>query len=182
MGHEIRKHMTAVGNDDSLSGDVECDETYIGAPKKGKRGRGAAGKTILFGMVERQGDIKTNIVPNVKKATLQPLIGKSVGKGSTIHTDELTSYKGIDGKGFEHQTVNHSAKQYVNGDCHTNTLEGFWAHLKKGIASTHIHVSPKHLDKYVGEFNFRFNGRQNPRAMFPALVSSFLSPRQEETP
>lgn len=88
MGHEIRKHMSFVDGDEALDGDVEADETYVGGRREGKRGRGAEGKTILFGMVERKGDIITEVVPNTKGKTLKPLIAENVEEGSTVHTDE----------------------------------------------------------------------------------------------
>lgn len=93
MGHEIRKHMAEVDGNPPLSGDVEIDETYIGGYKEGgKRGRGADGKTILFGMLDRDGDVMTKVVPNVKRDTLQPIITANVEEGSTIHTDEFRAY------------------------------------------------------------------------------------------
>jgi len=173
MGHEIRKHMADVDGENMLSGVVEIDETYVGGKRPGKRGRGAAGKTIVFGMMERNGDVMTKIVPNVRKVTLQSEIIENVEKGATVHTDELHAYKGLDQKGYEHDTVNHGAKQYVDGDCHVNGIEGYWRNLKAGINGTHIHVSGKHLDKYAKEFEYRFNRRNRPDTMLPELLTKF---------
>jgi transposase len=174
MGHEIRKHMGFVDGNPPLSGDVEIDETYIGGHKQGgKRGRGSPGKTILFGMLDRDGDVMTKVVPDVKRDTLQPIIIANVEAGSTVHTDELRSYNGLAAKGYDHQRVNHGAKQYVNGDSHVNTLEGFWSRLELSIKGTHIHVSGKHLDKYAGEFEYRFNSRNHPDQMLPELLSTY---------
>jgi len=89
MGHEIRKHMAAVDGEEPLSGIVEVDETYVGGHRPGKPGRGAAGKTIIVGMIERDGDVVTKVVPNVRKGTVEPIIEANVEKGSTVHTDEL---------------------------------------------------------------------------------------------
>lgn len=173
MGHQIRKHMAEVDGEDSLSGTIEIDETLIGGKRKGKRGRGAIGKTVLFGMMEKDGDIITHPVPDVKRRTLYPVIEQHIAKGSTIHSDELRSYQTLNTQGYEHQTVNHGAKEYVRSDVHVNSLEGFWSLLKRAIKSTHIHVSAKHLDKYAKEFEFRFNVRHAPALMFSKLLDSF---------
>jgi transposase-like protein len=148
MAHEIRKYMAKVDGETPLGGPgepVEADETYVGGKRPGKRGRGAAGKTVVFGMLERGGDVMAKVVPNVRKRTLQPIIAENVEPGSTVHTDELASYTGIDRAGFRHETVNHGLGEYVSGDSHVNGLEGFWARLKLSIRGTHVHVSRKHL-------------------------------------
>ena len=173
MGQQIRKHMATVDGEKQLSGIVEIDETMIGGKRPGPRGRGAEGKTVVFGMMERDGDVMTKVVPNVKKNTLQPIIAENVEAGSTVHTDELKSYNGLEKAGYEHNTVNHGAGEYVDGDSHVNGIEGYWAHLKKSIHATHIHVSPEHLETYAKEFEYRFNRRENPEQMFPELISTF---------
>jgi transposase len=176
MADLIRKHMAQVDDEWPLFGDVECDETYVGGKHAGFRGRGASGKTVVFGMMQRKGQVMTKVVPDCKGKTLQPIIEENVLDGSTIHTDELHAYKGLAKKGFNHKTVNHGAREYVLGNTHVNGLENFWKHLKGSIRSTHIHVSKKHLHKYAKEFEYRFNSRENPSAMFPALVSQFPKP------
>lgn len=176
MGHEIRKYMAEVDGEDMLSGIVEVDETYVGGKRPGKRGRGADGKTVVFGMMEKDGDIMTKVIPNVKGKTLKPIIKDNVETETEIQTDELPSYRGLDNQGYEHNTVNHGSGEYVNGDTHVNSVEGFWGHLKKGISSTHIHVSGKHLGKYAKEFEYRYNSRKNPAGMFPELLKSFCKP------
>ena len=174
MGHEIRKFMVKVDGEWPLVGTVEMDETYVGGKKSGgKRGRGTPGKTVVFGMLERDGDIMTKVVPNVRKKTLQPIIKKNVEKGSTVHTDELKSYTGLSKPGYEHETVNHGAGEYVDGDCHINGIEGFWARLKLSIRGTHVYVSKKHRQTYVKEFEYRYNMRKNPGQMFDRLLSAF---------
>jgi transposase-like protein len=173
MADLIRKHMAEVDDEWPLFGDVEIDETYVGGERPGIRGRGAAGKTVVFGMLQRKGQVMTKVVPDCKRKTLEPIIEENVLDGSTVHTDELHSYKGLGKKGYTHKTVNHGAREYVLRDTHVNGLENFWKHLKGSIRSTHIHVSKKHLHKYAKEFEFRFNSREHPSAMFPALVSQF---------
>ena len=173
MAHEIRKYMAKVDGEGPLDGEVEADETYVGGKKSGgKRGRGAPGKTVIFGMMERDGDVMTKVVPNVRKKTLQPIIRANVERGSTVHTDELKSYTGLDKAGYEHETVNHGAGEYVSGACHVNGMEGYWARLKLSIRGTHVHVSGKHLEKYAKEFEYRYNRRNRPDAIFGDLVAA----------
>ena len=177
MGHLIRKHMAETDGEWPLGGsgggDIEADETYIGGRTTGgKRGRGAPNKTVVFGMLERDGDVMANVVPNVRKKTLQPIIEENVVAGCTVHTDELKSYSGLSKVGFEHETVNHGTGEYVDGDCHVNGIEGFWARLKLSIRGTHVHVSAKHLQNYVKEFEYRYNRRKRPDAIFGDLVAS----------
>ena len=102
---------------------------------------------------------------------LIPEVMENVAPGTTISTDEWTPYKRyLPELGYNHAYVTHSADEYVRGDVHTNTLEGFWSHLKRGIRSTHVSVSKQHLQKYVDEFAFRFNNRDKPAEMFQRLV------------
>jgi transposase-like protein/predicted RNA-binding Zn-ribbon protein involved in translation (DUF1610 family) len=171
MGHEIRRYLGFVDGDDQLSGHIEADETMIGGRRSGgKRGRGAPGKTTVFGMLEREGDVMTQIVENVRRATLEPHILANVKKGSTVSTDELKSYAKLARLGYEHGAVNHAKDEWVRGKHHTNSLEGFWSLLKRSIKGTHVHVSKRHLAKYLAEFEFRWNLRGAPNAMFPLLL------------
>lgn len=174
MGHEIRKYMGKVDGDGPLFGHVEADETYVGGKKKGgKPGRGTT-KPIVMGMAQRDGSIVTKIIPNVGASALHKEIWNHVVAGSRISTDELKGYRGLDRLGYKHETVNHSAEEWARGDVHTNNLETFWSRLKNSIRGTHIHVSPKHLQKYLLEFEFRYNMRGD-RApiMFDRLLVSF---------
>lgn len=178
MCHEIRKYMGQVDGNEPVGGagkEVEIDETLIGGRKPGKGpGRHLENKTVVLGMVERGGDIVTKIVPNVKRETLVPEVKAVVVEGSKIHTDALGSYKLLRDHGYTHEYVNHHRGQYVSvTGCHTQTIEGFWSQLKRGINGTHIHVSGKHLPKYLGEFEFRWNMRQTPHLMLDRLLHSF---------
>jgi transposase len=126
-------------------------------------------------MKQRGGKLITKIVDNVRKNTLQPIIKEHVKEGSTIHTDELLSYKGLDKAGYEHKTVNHGSGQYVS-ECgsHVNSVENVWSGFKRSIKGTHIHVSKKHLGKYAKEFEYRFNARNLGVAeMFDDLTTKF---------
>ena len=178
MARLVREHMARVDGETPLGGpdggNVEADETYVGGRTTGgKRGRGAPNKTVVFGMLEHGGDVMATVVPNVRMKTLQPVIEENVVAGSTVHTDELKSYNGLSKAGFDHETVNHSAGEYVDGDCHVNGIEGFWARLKLSIRGTHVHVSRTHLQKYVKEFEYRYNRRKRPEQMFDDLVANF---------
>jgi len=174
MGHEIRKYMAKTDGDDPLDGHIEVDETMIGGRRSGgKRGRGAPGKTIVFGMIERNGDAITRVVENVRRKTLEAHILENVTRGSRISSDELSSYAKLSRHGYQHGAVKHSADEWVRGDIHVNTAEGFWSQIKRSIRGTHIHVSQKHLPKYLGEFEFRWNLRHAPETMFARLLMSF---------
>src|SRR5665213_3732001 len=123
MAQLIRIHMGKTDGDRPLSGHIEADEAYIGGVRPGPRGRAALGKTIVFGMLERHGDIMTKVVPNTQRETLFAHIEANVEKPSLISTDENNAYKGVEKLGYVHRSVNHSAKEYVRGDTHTNGLE-----------------------------------------------------------
>ena len=157
MAKQIRKLMS--DNDEPFDGEVEADETYIGGKRRGKRGRGAEGKTPVFGVVKRQGGVKTSKVENVKQVTLMPLIKKMVKSGSLIFTDESNSYNKVESMGYGHEKVKHGKGEYVRGNTHTNTIEGFWSQFKRSVHGTFHCVSPKHLQAYLDEFSFRYNHR-----------------------
>lgn len=176
MGHEIRKYMAKADGDTPLGRKdiVEADESYVGGYKPGAHG--GKGKTVVFGMVERQGDVIARVVKGRGEFSLVPHILKNVRPGSSIATDEHGAYSKLPEEGYYHGTVNHSAKEYVNGLVHTNTIEGFWSWMKRQINGTHVWVSQKHLPKYLGEMEFRFNLRKRPEVMFEKLLTSFQLP------
>ena len=105
--------------------------------------------------------------------TLETHIIENVRKGASVSTDELKSYARLARLGYKHGAVNHAYDEWVRGTHHTNSLEGFWSLLKRSIRGTHVHVSRKHLAKYLGEFEFRWNSRHTPAMMFPWLLLSF---------
>lgn len=146
IAHQIRELMGA-GKSIKFSGITEIDDTYIGGKRAGKRGRGAEGKAIVFGMVNRGSNVKAVTVSNVKRNTIIPILERSVEKGSAIHSDEFLSYRLLPKSGFNHSFVKHSSKEYVRGICHTQSIEGFWSQLKRSISGTHVWVSKKHLQK-----------------------------------
>ncbi len=175
MCHAIREYMGAVDGNGPVGGftkQVEIDETFIGGYERGAMG--GAGKTVVFGMMERGGSVATQVVPNRRSGTLLPIIRDTVKRHSTVHTDEHLAYGGLSTMGYYHRTTNHAAGQYVSKSGSTvNGIEGFWMHLKRGINGTHIHVSPRHLPKYLAEFEYRWNMRSAPSAMLDRLMVSF---------
>ncbi len=156
-----------------MDGAVEADETMVGGKQKGKRGMGAAGKTVVFGKLQRGTKrVNATIVKNVQAQTLLPHFKDSVAKGTKLITDELKSYRKIAQViDIEHATVNHGAGQYVkNSTIHTNTIENFWGQLKRSLDGTHHVVSPKYLHLYVSEFQWRYNHRNSSTPIFDLLL------------
>lgn len=150
-----------------LSGIIEVDETWIGGKAEGK-GKGFKGnKTIVVGAVERGGEIRMETAPDQSTETLQGFVNEYVAEDAeAIYTDEHGGYRNIRPN---HQTVNHSQDEYVRGDVHTNSVEGMWSLFKRGVVGSFHHVSRKHLDRYLDEFEFRFNNRENPFIFRDAL-------------
>ncbi len=167
------KQIRLMMNEDimNLLNEVEVDETYVGGRKKGKRGRGSENKTIVFGIAERNGKVYTEVVPNVQARTLLPIIKEKVLPESTIFSDELPSYDRILKMGFNHKRINHRDKVYVIGNASTNTIEGFWSLIKRGIDGVHHSVSPKYLQDYVNAYGFRWNHRNETKPMFFQILS-----------
>lgn len=179
MAHELRKHMANADDHGPMSGHVEIDETYVGGRKpkiKGFTGRGAKGKTVVFGMLERGGIVRAGPVPNASGKTLEPIILTNVVRGSIVSTDEWGGYKNLS-QSYIHGRVSHSAKQWRKGYHYTNSLEGYWSRLKNSIKGTHVHVSKQHMWKYVSEFSYRYNMRKDPELMFNRLIVSLSLPK-----
>jgi hypothetical protein len=173
MCNLIRNYMGYVDGDYPIGGPgktVEADETFIG----GKDELGKDDKAIVLGLVERGGDVVTRVVQARTKNHLIPHIVKFVKPGSKINTDEASNFKLLKERyGFDHEMVDHSAKEYVRGDVHTNSIEGFWSNVKRGINGTYIHVSKKHLASYLREFEYRHNLRNASYLMFDCLLAAF---------
>jgi len=159
-----------------LQGEVEADETYIGGKEGnkhlGKRGKwGSQGKTMVIGAIARKGNVVCQAVNELGFTTQEDFVRKTVSnKVSLLATDEHAGYRHLGAHGFVHKTVNHSAKQYVVGSVHTNTIESFWSLIKRGIIGNYHHVSKEYLPLYLNEFSFRFNNRKNPD-IFDAIIA-----------
>lgn len=172
MGQQIRKLMESTDTFEALKGHVEIDESFIGGKTPGRPGRTPGAKTIVLAMIERGGRTVAGVIPDAKTKTIKPIILETIEPGATISTDELMSYGLLKKHGYEHGTVTHSHKQYVDGKHHVNSVESFWRLFKASVRGTHIHVSPKYMDRYLNEFTFRANHREKQNAMFDLLIAS----------
>ncbi|HEY9018169.1 IS1595 family transposase [Thiomicrospira sp.] len=177
MLHRIRN---CFGFDNDLNNEVEVDETYVGsksknkhAPKRGEgeQGRSTKEKAPELGMVERRGKLNAKCVGDVTIRTLTTEIVNSVND-ATIYSDELPGYNALK-RIYDYQFIKHGQGQYVNGRVHTNTIEGFWSLLKRGIVDIYHFTNVKHLQKYVDEFVFRYNSREQDESQkFNLLLSN----------
>jgi transposase-like protein len=168
MCHKIRAAM--VEDVKKLGGIVEVDETYVGGSdknrhwdkKSGQRGRGDTGKTAVVGAVKRKGNVVARVVDSTDRLTLEAFVRETVSnRVSLLCTAAYPGYKRLNRR-FPHQSVDHTIGQHVVGAVHTNTIEGFWSILKRGVVGTYHKVSRKYLHLYVAEFQFRYNNRENP--------------------
>ena len=173
MFHQIRSLLQE--EYEPTSGEFEVDETYIGASKPGKRGRGAGGKAVVFGVAQRNGNVSALIPKNLKSSTIVPLIKERVLPESMVYTDEFPTYDYLKEHGFKHKRVHHSSKVWVAGNAHTNTIEGFWSLLKRGINGVYHAVSQKHLQSYINEYSFRYNHRGDSKPMFKTILEQITT-------
>ncbi|MEQ1618666.1 MAG: IS1595 family transposase [Terricaulis sp.] len=181
MCHELRKLMANADVKGPLGGSkpVEIDETFVGGKHKGHAAKGGRGgkKAIVFGIVERDGNLRAGTIPEVKARTIEPVVTDNIAPGTTIYSDTNSSYTKLSAKyGFGHETVAHWREEWARGPVHVNNLEGHWSRLKASIHGTHIHVSHKHLWKYASEFSYRRNMRADHATMFGRLVWAFQLP------
>ncbi len=169
MSHRIRYAMEQ-NNTTYLSGTVEVDETYIGGYHSGTTGRGSENKIPVVALVQRNGEVRSKKFDNLTGKNLKAYIRENVDKSAIIMTDEFRSYNGLDKEFKSHQTVNHSKKEYARGEVYTNTAEGYFSLLKRGINGTFHHISKQHLQRYLAEFDFRYNFRKLKDEAIPAIV------------
>ncbi len=182
MFHQLRLLMAQDAV--SLDGTVEMDETYIGGRRRGVSGRpsGKDKKVPVFGMVQRRtaaggGRIVALKVPNAQADSLMPHVATHVLPATTIYTDEMHSYGRLGKMGYTHDRIAHSQEIYVDGDVHTNTIEGFWSLVKRGLGGVFHSVSAKHLQAYLDEYAFRYNHRDGDQPMFDAVTDQVSSTR-----
>ena len=162
--HRIRNTMAQAQKDvEPLDGTIEVDETWIGGKSQGF-GRGYTGnKALVVGVVQRNGSIVVQIASDRSRKTLQEIVlSKTDPKARGIFTDDWLGYDGLGDEDTRHETVNHSAKEYVRSEVHTNTAESECSLLKRSIIGAFHHVSVKHLDAYLDELEWRFSNRENP--------------------
>lgn len=184
--HRLRYAFDHPNFKQTLGNVVEIDEAGIGgqsyykhANKKLKNEEGStiSGKTSVIGMRERGGNVKAMVIADRTKETLIPIIYENVDLDSVVMTDELIAYQNL-GKHYDHHAVNHSAKQFVNGMAHTNGIENFWSHLKRGIDGIYHSISKEHLQAYVDEFVLRFNTRKfSTQGRFDFVLSAISNKR-----
>jgi transposase-like protein len=170
MEHRLREAMAPHDGLPPLGGEgktVEADETYVGGKEKNKHakdrkhlGRGPVGKESVFSLVERGGKVRSHHVQHVTAETLRPILNEQLHASTRFMTDEARVYGPL-GKDFaEHHAVNHSIGEYVRGDAHTNTIEGYFSIFKRGMTGVYQHCSADHLKRYLAEFDFRYNERK----------------------
>jgi transposase-like protein len=165
MTHRIREAMKdtdtgLLGGPDS-SGIVEADEVYLGKTKGQGKGAHYANKQKVVALVERKGRVRAYHVPSVTAQTLKPILKGQIAASARLMTDSACLYEKI-GKNFaSHETVNHARGEYARGDVTTNTVEGYFGILQRGLRGIYQHVSPEHLHRYVNEFSFRYNNRSS---------------------
>ncbi len=188
MLHRIRLAMQDRYFGSKFSGEVEADETFIGGKARNMHkavherrisgmGQSAKDKIIVMGVLERGGNVRTELIPDRQKHTLQPIVRKHVEAGAALYTDEMGGYKGL-GEDYLHQIVNH-AVEYVSGRVHTNGMENFWSLLKRGLSGTYVSVEPFHLFRYLDEQTFRYNNRKklDDAGRFNRVLSQILGKR-----
>jgi transposase-like protein len=162
--HRIRLAMQT-GSFQKLCGEVEVDETVIGGlsrnmhiSKRKHLGTGGAGKVAVMGLLERHGEVRAQVIENVRRETLQPEVRNNVEQGAQLYTDAWVAYTGLSAE-YVHEVINHS-ESYVRGRVHTNGIENFWSLLKRTIKGTYVSIEPFHLFRYLDEQSFRFNTRK----------------------
>ena len=162
---EIRERIArACGEESFLEGEVEVDESYFGGKRKGQRGRGAAGKVIVFGILKRNGRVYTRPVPDVSRAVLRLIIKQKVPEGSTIYSDSFRAYDGLITDGYKHYRSNHQ-REFARGKRnHINGIESFWSYAKTKLKRYHG-INRKHFHLYLKEMEYRFNHRNDDLAL-----------------
>ena len=168
MFRQIRSLLSET--DMQLEGEaVEMDETYMGGKRKGVRGRPPAGdgkKTCVVGVVERKGCVVALAATDATRETLHGIAKEYVLPESTVFTDEFAAYDALESNGYQHRRINHSAGVYVMGDVHTQTIDGFWSLVKRGIAGVYHNVGKQYLQTYLDEYSFRYNRRNKGNLIF----------------
>ena len=167
----LRVRIAKISLDESATlGIFEVDESYFGAKRvRGKRGRGAAGKTPVFGLLKRDGKVFITVVDNCTKDQLLPIIQGKVLEGSTIHSDGWKAYDGLILNGYQHYRVYHSHNEFARGKCHVNGIEAFWSYAKRRLARRNG-FSTADLPVHLKETEYRYNNRSDD--LYPIMIAS----------
>jgi len=183
MFRQIRKLLAE--RVDPFTGHVEMDETYVGGRQRGigpGRPKPGGKKVPVFGIVQRGGKVVAVKAKNVQAATVMPLVHSHVLPRTNVYTDEFPIYKSLTADGYIHRRIHHASKVYVAGTVHTNTIEGFWSLMKRGINGVYHAVSEKYLQSYLNEYTFRYNHRQDETPMFRTMLCRVPACGPDETP
>jgi transposase-like protein len=176
--HRIRKAMEEATPGPKLDGTVEVDETYVGGKYDKRRKRGRWEKQAVMGMIARHGKLEVKAIPTNGRKVLIPIIEDRIDKSATVMTDEYAAYKSLD-KEYHHEAVNHHKEEWVRGDAHTNNIENAWSLFKRSIVGSFHQISAKHVEAYLDEFEWRFNGRNNAYLFRDTLIRLLNAPKME---
>ena len=163
VGHRIREAMKETAGLPPMGGDgqiIEADETFVGRKPGTKVRKGHSHMNVVFSLVERGGKARSFHVADINSGTLVPMMKKNISSRSTVMTDSAWAYGSLPLHFKRHESVNHSKDEYVRGDAHTNTIEGFFSIFKRGVYGTYQHISEAHLKRYLAEFDFRYTNRE----------------------
>ncbi|MGA2106798.1 MAG: IS1595 family transposase [Syntrophorhabdales bacterium] len=176
--HRIRKAVEEATESPMLKGVVEVDETYVGGRYDKRRKRMPNEKQAVLGLIQRHGRLEVKAITTNGRKIIMPIIEKNVDKDATIMTDEYAAYRSLDKK-FHHEVVKHSAEEWVRGDAHTNSIENAWSLFKRSVVGSFHKISAKHVSSYLDEFEWRFNGRNNPYLFKDTMIRLLNSPKME---
>jgi len=176
--HRIRKAMEEATPGPKLDGVVEVDETYVGGKYDKRRKRGPWEKQAVMGMIARHGKLEVKAIPTNGRKVIIPIVEDRIDKNATVMTDEYAVYKSLD-KEYHHEAVNHHKEEWVRGDAHTNNIENAWSLFKRSVVGSFHQISAKHVEAYLDEFEWRFNGRNNPYLFEDTLIKLLNAPKME---
>ncbi len=176
--HRIRKAIEEATDKPQLNGIVEVDETYVGGKYDRRRKHGPKEQQPVVGLLQRNGTFEAKTIRTPSKKCLCSVIEERISKDATVMTDELAAYKSV-GNTHKHETVCHRAEEWSRGDIHTNGIESAWSLFKRSIVGSYHQISKKHMDAYLDEFEWRFNGRENPYLFRDTLIRLLNSPKIE---
>lgn len=176
--HRIRKAMEEAKDEPQLNGTVEVDETFVGGRYDKRRKRHVYEKQAVLGMIARHGKLEVKAVRGIGKKVIVPIIENRISKDATLMTDDYVGYISLD-KEYHREVVNHHEDEWVRGDAYTNTIENAWSLFKRSIVGSFHHVSEKHIARYLNEFDWRFNGRNNQYLFRDTLIRLLNSPKME---